>query len=291
MLARHRKTWIILLSLFSLAALVFLATGLKSLDLNSRPVYRFSFEEAPTRTIPSPLPAAEDTSFLKIVGMILLILIPLVIIYLIISPEGRKRFLVQLIYTAVLLFCLYMISRNIQQQPEEVVNSNAPATGEMGEGYQDLPVIEPFSSESPDWLVYAVSAVVAIILVAIFLRIWLQVQRARREAQTVDWLVDSAQSAIEDIKAGGDFRNIILRCYFDMTQAVQEKRSVIRPDYTTAREFSVKLKSVGLPEEYVLRLTRLFESARYSSHSPTRRQELEAIDCFTAIVDALGGNA
>jgi hypothetical protein len=223
--------------------------------------------------------------------MILLLLTPLVIIYIIISPEARKRFIVQVIFSALLLFALYMVTRKVQEQSAETLNTNAVMPGEIGEGLEDIPLIEPFSSESPDWLVYALSAVVAIILAVVILRIWFQVQRARQNAKAVELLVDSAQSAVQEIKAGGDFRSIILRCYYDMTQTAQVKKSVVRAEYVTPREFSLNLKKAGLPEEDVLRLTHLFESARYSSHLPTRRQELEAIDCFTAIIDALGGNA
>lgn len=291
MLAHHRKFWVILFSFVALAALVVLAVGLNSLDLDSRPVYGFRSIEPPPRMLPSALPSNVDTSFVSAVGMILLLLTPLVIIYIIISPEARKRFLIQVAYTAVLLFGIYMFTKKMQEQSEEAINTNAPLTGEIGEGSEDLPLIEPFSSESPDWLVYALSAVVAVILAVVILRIWYQVQRTRRDAKALEWLVDSAQSAIQDIKAGGNFRSIVLRCYYDMTQAVREKKSVVRADYVTPREFSQKLESAGLPEEHVQRLTHLFESARYSSHLPTRRQELEAIDCFTAIIDALGGNA
>jgi len=288
---RQRKFWVVLFSLGALAALVVLAVGLNSIDLESRPVYGFRSIEPPPRTTPSSISSEVDTSITNVIGIIFLILTPVAIIYIIISPEARKRFLAQVIFTALLLFGLYMVTRKVQEQAEVVLDANAAMAGEFSEGSADTPMIEPFSSESPDWLVYALSAVVAIILAVVIIRIWIQVQRARQNAKAVEWLVDSAQSAVQEIQAGGDFRSIILRCYYDMTQTAQVKKSIVRADYMTPREFSLKLKSAGLPEEHVQRLTRLFESARYSSHLPTRRQELEAIDCFTAIIDVLGDNA
>ena len=59
----------------------------------------------------------------------------------------------------------------------------------------------------------------------------------------------------------------------------------------TPRDFEAHLASRGFRDEHIGRLTRLFETVRYSSSDPGPEAEAEAIACLTAIVNEYGSNA
>jgi len=51
----------------------------------------------------------------------------------------------------------------------------------------------------------------------------------------------------------------------------------------TAREFERRLTQIGVHEEHISRLSRLFEWARYSAGRPTLEQEREALQLLEEI--------
>jgi hypothetical protein len=59
----------------------------------------------------------------------------------------------------------------------------------------------------------------------------------------------------------------------------------------TTGEFEALLAEKGLPREPVRRLTRLFESARYSLREPAPGEERSAIACLDSILDLCGREA
>ena len=56
----------------------------------------------------------------------------------------------------------------------------------------------------------------------------------------------------------------------------------------TPREFEQVLGGLGLRDEHIQQLTRLFERVRYSAAAPGEREEREAEACLSAIVAAYG---
>ncbi len=96
-----------------------------------------------------------------------------------------------------------------------------------------------------------------------------------------------AQEAIEDIQAGSDLRNAIVRCYFEMCRALQGVGRLERSKATTPRELARQLESAGIAGEYSQRLTRLFEKVRYGAETLGKNEEQEAIICLQAIVQAI----
>ena len=68
-------------------------------------------------------------------------------------------------------------------------------------------------------------------------------------------------------------------------------RNVYRHQAMTPRDFEQHLTERGFSDEHIGRLTRLFETVRYSPGEPGPEDETEAKACLTAIVDAYGSNA
>ena len=80
-----------------------------------------------------------------------------------------------------------------------------------------------------------------------------------------------------------------MRCYYDMVRVLNEERGITRPRAMTPREFEERLRELGIPDEPVRRLTRLFEEVRYGAKTPGESEEEQAIFCLNAIVWASKG--
>jgi hypothetical protein len=99
-------------------------------------------------------------------------------------------------------------------------------------------------------------------------------------------LADAAQDAIDTYQTGGSFKNVVIRCYVEMSAAVAKYRGIQRQDTMTPREFEHQLAQLGFPAEPVRRLTRMFEAARYGSQTPGEAEEQQTMQSLAAIMNA-----
>ncbi len=211
------------------------------------------------------------------------ILLPIAVIYYvvsaIVSTEGRLRALA-VVVAFLLLMALVAILGGLPNEPVEVTPT--PLADEQGTP-PDLAIAQ---AESPDWFVWAVSIVLAVLVVG---GGWLLYRRWRRPvSRPLKELAQQAQEAIGEVRAGVSLTDVIKRAYLEMTRILSETRGIQRKAYMTPREFEQRLHEVGLPREHVHRLTQLFERVRYGSKTPGLAEEREAIACLSAIVDACG---
>ncbi len=215
-------------------------------------------------------------------------LIPFYVIYLIISPEARKRFIRDILTLLPIAIILWFFLKE-------------PAGDRMVQNFefnlpQDVPtqvpseqVMPQFTANPPDWVVTATTVGLALLATAIFLGIIYFIWRARRERRKerpLQRMADDAQAAINAIRAGGDLRDVIIRCYTDMNKALSEYRNIIRGRGMTPHEFELLLQERGLPMEPIHQLTMLFEQVRYGAYKPGRQEERIALSSLTAIVSA-----
>jgi hypothetical protein len=117
----------------------------------------------------------------------------------------------------------------------------------------------------------------------IVLGIWAS-NRRTKNLRAGDLVELEAERAIQALKKGQDFKNVIVQCYQQMSAALQKERGIELEDTMTAREFEHLLEAKGLPRDPVHQLTQLFEAARYSLRQFTPADEQEAFDCLSAIV-------
>jgi hypothetical protein len=125
--------------------------------------------------------------------------------------------------------------------------------------------------------------VAAIMLAAAIALLTVRMLLARRPQDPRTWEleVEQARQALLD---GHDLREVIIRCYRRMGEALQEERGIEREASMTTGEFEELLADKGLPREPVRQLTRLFEAARYSLWQPAAGEEQDAIRCLDAIL-------
>ena len=85
-----------------------------------------------------------------------------------------------------------------------------------------------------------------------------------------------------------DSTDVIMDCYYRMSDIVFEKKNMDRSASMTPSEFASQLENAGLPSDAVRRLTRLFESVRYGGRKSDSVSVNEAVACLTTILHYCG---
>jgi hypothetical protein len=213
-------------------------------------------------------------------------LLPVILVYAIISPEFRRRMLRRLLSYLLFAALVYLVTQRwpeLLNLTEGATLSGAPVPPDASLG--GTPV--QFAADPPSWLVLAISLAVALVVSGLLVGgIWFLRHRSQRPTGSLEHLADEAEEALERLRAGGDLKDTVMRCYAEMSHTLDEERGIFRRDSMTPREFEDRLVEVGLPGGPVRRLTRLFERVRYGTKAADQREEAEALACLAAIVDA-----
>jgi hypothetical protein len=133
----------------------------------------------------------------------------------------------------------------------------------------------------PALLVWLVWIGLGVMIIA--LGIWFGRRRAQNLRAAVSVELE-AERAMQALRKGQDFKNVIVQCYRQMSAALQKEQGIELEAAMTAREFEHLLEAKGLPRDPVHQLTQLFEAARYSLRQFTPADEQTAFDCLGAIV-------
>jgi len=284
----QRTSTLIQLSL-ALAALLVLAAGIGGLrfeagqELN---LLGLLLGNGPAPVAPQSVASTGSFRFEPWMRIAFWALLIVAISHALLSPEGRRRLFVTLVFVALLLFIADRYLDGREQPPLETpVVEGVEA---LPDASATLPEPPPFVAEPPAWLYWAVDVVVAL---AFFFFIWYVWRRLRPAPDPQSLLVDEAVSALAELEAGGDLRDVVLRCYAQMSDVLKASHRVERRQAMTPREFESQLAAAGLRDEHIHRLTRLFESVRYGTQSGTGKAAQEASECLQAIVQSYGAKA
>jgi len=207
----------------------------------------------------------------------------LLIIHLLRSPQGRRRILI-FCGTCIVLFSLmhYIPWGKFQSQ-----TPNLRIQGPIGDQGRLPPSAEAIIPNPPWWLVLMVSLALSALILGALLFFW---RRLRRRANPLELVRQEVQKTLEELRAGADLEEGVIRCYFEMSQVLKRQRGFERQPAMTTREFETYLEETGLPGVHVRRLTRLFEKVRYGAKNLDELEDREAIACLTAIVQACEGS-
>jgi hypothetical protein len=288
--ARHVRTLVI--SLVAVLTVFLLAAGLSGLELLPGEPNAFGFVFQSIRfQNPGVEIGDEVLSVIRIIYLIGLVLLPIWLVYVIVNPQARKRFIRDMITFGSMIFLLLMLTSylNERRNPEEEGQFDGfsgltqPPAGEISAG--------DFGTGPTEELMWIASVLVALVVVGFLaLVVWLVWRSRRQQDSTLERIAQEVQFALDELQAGGDLRNVVIRCYSEMVQALREQRGILRNVYLTPREFEDTLHGLGFPPEPVHQLTHLFEAVRYGHKPITRREELVAKDSLTAILDACRSN-
>ena len=123
---------------------------------------------------------------------------------------------------------------------------------------------------------------IGLLISSILLGIWIFIPS--RRAATIDRVGLEADKARQALIAGLDLKEVIVKCYLQMSLALEKEQGIERKDFMTTREFENLLEALGLPHDPVHQLTRLFEEVRYGNWQPHHQDEQKAINCLEAIM-------
>lgn len=280
---------LLIIFILAAAALLLLTVSISRLELQEGKPLPESWEEQSSAGNIADLPGGETLwNILRSVYFAMLVLFPVALVYLLLSKEGRKlllRTLLRLLPVALLLMWLFNYLRKLAAQKQV-------SEGGMG-GFNQPPLLTPgpeldFTPSAPSWVVWATSLAVALGVVALVLLIvWIYWKKQQRpQQQPLKLLAQEAQNALDSIEAGADLRNVVVRCYFEMSQILNQTRGITRNEDMTPHEFQMRLVEKGLPGEAIDQLTQLFEEARYGQRAPGKLEEQRAVASLSAILAA-----
>ncbi len=285
-MTERRRLWVLLSLGGAIVALLVLAAGLPHTELlPGRPFY---IGEPPTPT-PTPGAAADtaDRSFALELAFTLILWIgaPLLLASIVWAILRKKReYLLTLLIVLAWAALIVYLQVNVVNQPGTLWNTSSEATPEEVASQEPTDVFQP---NAPDWLVYAASAGLAVLLLVAARTVW-QALSARRR-RPLELLSKEAQRTVEEIGAGADWRDAVRRCYAEMCRTLQKGRGLARQASMTPSEFVAHLQEAGLPVGHIQRLTHLFELVRYGGRSAGEPEEAEALACLRAIAELCRG--
>ena len=197
--------------------------------------------------------------------------------------EALKRALpAALWFAAILLILLRWRDRPFFREPKDAPAGvgTAPAAPD-----QPFPTLEQV--HVPSWATFLfVLGALLVIGVTIFgvWRLW----RARARPTPIEEFADLTRRYAQELRYGAPVQETILRCYREMCQLLSERFHLEISRAMTAREFERRLAQIGVLEEHIVRMSRLFEWARYSPARPTPEQEREALQLLEEITQIYG---
>jgi hypothetical protein len=279
----RRRLWVVLFAGAAVAALVLLAAGLPDLELSEGQALPRFRQAADTLYTPGQSASSKLLGdAIMVLFFVALLLLPISLVYLIFSPDARKRVLRSL----GLLLWLVAFVLLIRAKPDFFEQLQGAASG--GWLPEEAGVAAGgFSANPPLWAVWGTAIFVGGVVAAALVTVaWVAWRQTRPPEGSLVRISQEAQEALAALQAGADLKDIVLRCYSDMSQVLREQRGISRDKSMTPREFAQYLGEAGLHNDQIARLTYLFENVRYGAKVPGKPEEQEAVACLSAIVKA-----
>jgi hypothetical protein len=281
---------LILFAFLAIGAILLLSMSLTGLDFEPGKPLPFAWENFQPPQGSPDLPGGETVfNIFRAIYFIAWLLFPLLVLYIILSPQARKTFLKQLLRILPFILFLLMLGRIIQS-----LNLNNQLLSETGSGGGFPPAAYPLPGEefipsTPPWAVWTVSLILSLLIITVIGLILFFLWKKRTQKpdlrERIGMLGDEAQTALDAIESGVDLRNVVIRCYYEMSQIVSNTRGIQRGLDITPMEFEKRLEEKGFPREPLRQLTTLFEEVRYGSKEPGKLEEQRAVTSLTTIVD------
>ena len=284
------KLLVSLLAVLALGALTELAIGMESMSF--RGSQAFERGEAPSARV-NPADLINNVLAVPLQTQLLfwgLVMTMFVLLALLLSPEARKRLLLLLFRVSVTYWVFYILLKKYPEVLARLSLAFSPSSDMPATTIETIPppVFTPPTSSS--WLTYLISFGVLVVAVFVARRVYLVWQELNQPGalDLSQKLAGIARTSLRDLASGRDSTDVIMNCYFRMSDVVSEKRNLDRGASVTPHEFAVRLEQAGLPGEAVKQLTRLFEAARYGQRRSDPKMVNEAVTCLTTILQYCG---
>ena len=262
----------------ALAALILLSISLSNLQLQTGgPVPGSGSFESNIPSFTQLTSSAVDVSFLLqgLLALLFLILVIYVSARLIVLVDTKKIFQWLLIMTGLLILII-LFARITPEKPSLLSGDTSGIATPPSFNYPISPLGKP--PQGLVWLVVIGFIFGMGLLTFRVFKFW------PHPIQIKEQLSEEAETAVHAIKIGEDLRSVIIRCYLQMVQTLQEEQGIERSHSMTVREFEDWLGQTGFPSKPVRQLTDLFEVARYDSQPMGRDDETAAVDSLNELI-------
>lgn len=141
------------------------------------------------------------------------------------------------------------------------------ANSGSGNGTGNSTVSQGYVGAGPmQYMVVLFALAIVIIVIASVIMSLRSKKIEKVESQSVE-LREKMMLAIKDLKKGKEVQEVIIKCYDEMCRILSKSSGMKEGDSMTPREFeSAILERMDIDREPVLKLTALFEEAKYSTH-------------------------
>jgi len=286
-----RRVLLLLLSATVIVCLVLLSASLSHVVFEDARPFLLSTPKNPIAPSTNTSSGGNINIFLRqAVGVIMAMLFVASLISVIIWPRSLKRILRDAITMAVMIWALYYILTRFRHLTLDEAKRGGAGGPEptVSSSYNPL----DFSAvNAPSWLVFLfVLGGIGILALIVWglTRLWRSDGVEKTELKEIALLADETA---KQIKAGMGIKNAVLRCYRDMCDLLSQCRGVPFEKAMTAREFEARLAAIGIKDEHIERLSRLFEWVRYGGKEASASEEHDAIECLQAIAKTYGSPA
>jgi len=283
---RYKNFSVILLLTFVLAVLMVLGGSLSGIVFQPGQPFRLGWNwNFTVVTNLGNLPGGDLLlNFIELILLSGVIFLPVTILYLILSPKARKQFLREVIRVVPIVLLFIFIAKVISQQP--ITNKQFDLSAAT-----DSPIELPSPTQTvtnittpPHWIVHIITLTLAFILTGlIFWGIW-TLWNHRHKKTPIEQIANQVERALNALQDRGDLKNIIIRCYFEMSQVLNHQRGIRRETAMTPHEFELRLRENGFPEQPIQQITRLFEQVRYGTLHPGVTEENLAVASLNEII-------
>jgi len=229
---------------------------------------------APTKA--KPMVFISVNEFVKILLAIILTGAILYLIYKLIRGSDWKNlgsYIQPIIVVSVIVGAIIFVILLLPKSQDTLSMEPPPPT--------ETPLVTSPLGQVPALLFWLVG--IGLLVSSILLGIWIFASSSRRET-TIDLMGLGAQNALQALKSGLGLKNVIVKCYRQMSLALEQEQGIERKDSMTTREFENLLETAGVPHDPIHQLTQLFEAVRYGNWQPNPIDEQKAIHCLEAIM-------
>jgi hypothetical protein len=284
------KLWIILISVLALGALMALAVGLENIPFREGQAFGQNEARKPRTTPLDLINAVMSIPLQTQLGIWVLFVLLFIFIGMLMSPEMRKRLIKIAIRVAITYWGLWILFTRYREVLAQIGLNLAPLgeTPNVPSNGEPAPVFTP--PQSASWMAYLVSfGIVALMILVVWKlnALWKEMN-APVTVSPIQKLAGIARSSLRDLSSGRDSTDVIMDCYYRMSDVILDKKHIDRSASMTPSEFALRLEQAGLPSDAVRRLTRLFESVRYGGHKSDPVAAHEAVTCLTTLVHYCG---
>jgi hypothetical protein len=141
------------------------------------------------------------------------------------------------------------------------------------------PLVTSPLGEVPSLLFWLVG--VGLLAICLLVGVW--ILKSSRPSP-IDIVELEAEKAWQALKTGVGLKDVIIKCYRQMSRAVEQEKEIERKEFMTTREFETLLEAAGIPYDPIHQLTLLFEAVRYGKWQPNSKDEQKAVQCLESII-------